>query len=446
MRRKASVKKLSVDHSFRLVLTWDLEFDITDENLDFEAPAKEVPLKGDWAVTVRRAATLLSVGFHHDHPGPEGSLGHHVEIDLELFWVDALGSAQHLSNTGWNPCAFPERKPERDDVYAGCDLEVAPSEWAEAAEKSPAYVPETHRAYQFVATFQQAFPSAPTRHVQLQAARRLTGINLEQLPHDVRLFFPRAHADGAELWAKSDFLSRSSPYLKDLLASDFAESKPRRSKRARTSGGLQSETVATTEEKDYPDSDDETDALLFAEQPPNLEQPPEADDVPYRQITITQTAFATYHAVLIYLQTGFIHFGPLSSSFPSLNSPSPKFRSRADFLSESLADKLSLPLPVSPKSIYRLAHLLQLDDLQERALDSVRSSLSAANAAAELFSPTAIAYDELRKVILEFVKENWKEVRGSEGWKLKIAAIKATEASLQEAAVLAEVIEAVADA
>ncbi|GAA5892133.1 hypothetical protein JCM6882_005703 [Rhodosporidiobolus microsporus] len=440
MPHNPSVKKLSVDHSFRLVLTWDLEFDITDANLDFEAPAEEVPLKGDWTVAVMREDDLATVSFRHDHAGPVGALGTAVGMELELSWVDAEGKANYLSRTHWDPCALPERDPDGEGMYTGCDLEVNPSEWVEAAHDFPEYKPETHRNYRFVATFRQAFPPEVYERRARHAARCLSDLHLEQLPHDVRLFFPHAHTDGAELWTKYDVLSRSSPYLKDLLASDFAESKLRRSKRARTSGAVEAETVETVEEKDYPDSDDETDTFLFSKRPPKLERSSQADDISYRQITITQTAFSTYHAILIYIHTGFIHFTPLSSSFPS-----PEFPSRTDFLQKSLSDIPDLPLPVSPNSAYRLAHLLQFPVLQERALEALRSSLTVSNAAAELFSPASIAYDDLRKVILSFVKDNWKVVQKSEGWKEAKEAIKAREATLEQAAVLAEVLEAVAE-
>ncbi|GAA5959510.1 hypothetical protein JCM10213_002876, partial [Rhodosporidiobolus nylandii] len=59
---------------------------------------------------------------------------------------------------------------------------------------------------------------------------------------------------------------------------------------------------------------------------------------------------------------------------------------------------------------------LQLEDLQKRALEAVRASLTVKGAATELFSDTSVAYEELRKVVLDFVKENWAKVRESEGW------------------------------
>ncbi|GAA5849575.1 hypothetical protein JCM8547_000502 [Rhodosporidiobolus lusitaniae] len=112
----------------------------------------------------------------------------------------------------------------------------------------------THIELLWVDGFTAKSPSLGTR-----LAQPLLGINLEQLPHDVRLFFPHVHEKGAELWVKADFLSKSSTYFRDLFASGLAETIPRRSKRARTDV----EQVVLPSEKDFDDSDDETDAFLF---------------------------------------------------------------------------------------------------------------------------------------------------------------------------------------
>ncbi|PRQ76166.1 hypothetical protein AAT19DRAFT_13188 [Rhodotorula toruloides] len=62
----------------------------------------------------------------------------------------------------------------------------------------------------------------------------MPALDLAATPQNIRLFFPRHEAD---LWTDSSFLSRSSPYLKTLLSSDFAESVTVPSKRPRTRRG-----------------------------------------------------------------------------------------------------------------------------------------------------------------------------------------------------------------
>ncbi|GAA5854968.1 hypothetical protein JCM8547_002326 [Rhodosporidiobolus lusitaniae] len=137
-----------------------------------------------------------------------------------------------------------------------------------------------------------------------------------------------------------------------------------------------------------------------------------------RQIDVTQSARSTYHALLVHFQTGFIRFCPLSSTFLE---PA----SRRNYLVSKYEENPSLPLPVSPKSVFRLAHL-DLADLKTSPY-AIRSSLSVSNAATELFDDISIEHDEMRQVVLEFVKDNWDDVRDSNGWKEKMKQIEADE-------------------
>ncbi|GAA5934620.1 hypothetical protein JCM10213_002034 [Rhodosporidiobolus nylandii] len=437
------LKQLKVDHCARLVLTADVEFDARDQKLDVTAALSGVPWAGTWTVAVKRnvKGTRLWLSVNHGTV-PVGLYGKQLNIRIALEWLSQQGRGTLVDEEVWGLQPLPEMDPQTGKPYEGFRLEPS-QETLEAAARASGglYDVGRHRAYRLTASFEHVqYPSRENLAEGRELARRAAGLNLEQLPHNVRIFFPRAHKDGAELWVKGEILSRSSPYLKDLLASDFAEAQPRRSKRARTSGASEAVPVPVPaqDEKDFDDSDDETDEFLFTKKPPSASFS-EADDISFRQITITQSAYSTYHAVLVYLQTGFVHFAPLSSSFPLSN---PAHPTRRDYLASKHDEDPSLPLPVSPTSAYRLAHLLQLEDLQKRCLDALRSSLTVGAAAAELFSGTALAYDELRKVILEFVKEKWEKVKETEGWKAEKARIKAGEHP-EAAGVLVEVIEAV---
>ncbi|GAA5888916.1 hypothetical protein JCM6882_002903 [Rhodosporidiobolus microsporus] len=439
-----SAGKVVVDHSFRLSISAAFDdFNIEDESSDVPIVAKDVPWPGTWALEMQREEGVLLLGLTCNSDVPVACLSKRTSLTLSLAWVGEDGVAHLFPRVDGvkAPPNWAHRQPGSSQYQVDVQLRVKSSLWTKRKGLPGQYKSATHRSYLLTATFEEAYPEGlPSCHAHKNAerlARRITGINLEQLPHDVRLFFPLAHTDGAELWAKSNFLSGTSPYLETLLSSAFAEATPRRSKRARTSGAFEVEVVSKPLDRDYDDSDDETDTFLFSKRPPKLDPSSEADEVSYRQITITQTAFSTYHAVLVYLQTGFIHFTPLSSSLSST------FPSRTDFLSQSFIEKPALPLPVSPKSAYRLAHLLQLPDLQTRSLDAFRSSLSASNAAAELFTDSALAYDELRAVVVEVVKANWAAVRESQGWKDKTAAIKRDEVP-GGGAVLVDVLQAVA--
>ncbi|GAA5991336.1 hypothetical protein JCM11641_004803 [Rhodosporidiobolus odoratus] len=414
---KPSLKKVDIAHTHRYVLTWDFEFDITDEELNLEEDALVAPLAGEWSVGLSKDDGSLVVYLCHG-PFPASLFGDHVTFSYKLFWLEDSKVA-HGIDTARYKGPLPQPIPGTSEAYHGKRYQVLPKKWTRAAENSEgAYVPATHRAYRLLCTLdtmaaQQDNQSAAPVMVARGLAQKISGVHREQLPHNVRLFFPRAHAPGAELWVKAELLSRSSSYFETLLASEVAETTLRRSKRARTT--VSTVTIAPDSvEQDLEDSDDETDAFLFSRSPPQLDQSSEADDVSFCQITITQTAFCTYEAILMYIQTGFIQFAPPSSSFPLIS----KFwKSRDDFFTYKVEHDPSLPLPVSPKSTYRLAHLLQLEDLQQKALDALKSSLVINAAAVELFGKTSIAHDDLRKVVLDFVKENWSAVRVTKSWK-----------------------------
>jgi hypothetical protein len=237
-------------------------------------------------------------------------------------------------------------------------------------------------------------------------------LSQQQLPHDVRFFFPSKimGAEGAELWASSSLLSAASGYFKALLNSEFAESTPRRAKRSRAGGATPSVPMPDPVEKDFNDSDDETDAFIAATAPLKLDSSSDADDVSYKQIIVTQAAFSTYRAVLIYLSTGFIRFVPLSSSFGKSSI------SRHDYLQNKF-DKYSSH-PVSPASAYRLAHLLGLSELEDKCLLAIRHHLTVDGAAEFFFySDTVALYEDVRKTAIAFIVANWAKVRRSQGWK-----------------------------
>ncbi|BGP55282.1 hypothetical protein JCM8202v2_002880 [Rhodotorula sphaerocarpa] len=72
------------------------------------------------------------------------------------------------------------------------------------------------------------------------------------------------------------------------------------------------------------------------------------------------------------------------------------------------------PKPVSPKSLYRLAHFLEIPTLQQTCLDALRKELSPETVAYEVFDdPMAEVYDEVVRAELDFALANWDKVRAS---------------------------------
>ena len=120
------------------------------------------------------------------------------------------------------------------------------------------------------------------------------------------------------------------------------------------------------------------------------------------------------NAVLVYLMTGHIDFAPLNSLLETRSHDGTS--SRRTFLDRYISIHPTLPPPVSPKSVYRLAHLLQREELQQLALDALTTSLTPKGAAHELFSPVSIAYADVRNTVIDYVIKNWEEVQASESW------------------------------
>ncbi|GAA5827257.1 hypothetical protein JCM11251_001196 [Rhodosporidiobolus azoricus] len=363
--RSIQISKPRIDLSYRLLMTSDLEFDITSPAADVKENASKIPLKGAWSLRIQRDAEEVCISLEHEGKMAEGLRGVSVLAQLWLAWIDPAGKAHTLVDIELDPAPLqPKCNPASGELFAAYKLRCRAKEWTAASKKSRGrYKPEEHRKYRFIAVLQQTDRQGrlPSPSTPEELAKRMSGFHLQQVPHDVRILFPHASTDEVELWAKADFLYRCSPYFKHLLSSGFAE--------AQCSG-----------------------------------------------------------TSLVIDKAG-----------------SDKALRRIEHLNQARMTKPLLPLPVSPKSAYRLAHLLQLEDLQNESLEAFRSSLSAANAAYELFTDTALAYDELREIVVEVIVEKWKDVKKTEGWQKKVEAIKREEIP-GGGAVLVELLQVVSNA
>ena len=232
-----------------------------------------------------------------------------------------------------------------------------------------------------------------------QPASSFAALNSQQSPQDVCFVFPGMTA---KLWASSEVLVDRSAYYESLLCSDFSESTMH----------TDSETAAATSNRApvsdlFDDSDDETDEHFEAinMQPARLTRP---DPLPRKEVVINDTAFTTYQATLVWMSSCYIRFAPLRSSCEGLTSGI--HDSRMHIISEIIEASPRTSLPASPKSVYRLAHLLELKDLQEIALHNLHAQLTVRNAATELFSDVASAYPAVRDAILPYAVRNWAAV------------------------------------
>ncbi|GAA5975916.1 hypothetical protein JCM11641_002837 [Rhodosporidiobolus odoratus] len=90
-------------------------------------------------------------------------------------------------------------------------------------------------------------------------------------------------------------------------------------------------------------------------------------------------------------------------------------------------DKLPFLRPVSPESVDRLAHFLQLPDLSALALSNFTSQLTGANVVQEYFSETSECYDELCEATLKFLVQHVIAVRDTEAFEKVASRAEANE-------------------
>lgn len=106
-----------------------------------------------------------------------------------------------------------------------------------------------------------------------------------------------------------------------------------------------------------------------------------------RVVCIHDFAFQTWQALVLFLYTGEITFCDLQSTG--------KRQSSAELP----------PTACSPKSMYRVAHMLELKELQDLCLKNIQSQLAAANIVAEVFSVFTSRYPEVSKIEIKAFKQ-----------------------------------------
>ncbi|GAA5898106.1 hypothetical protein JCM6882_003328 [Rhodosporidiobolus microsporus] len=236
-----------------------------------------------------------------------------------------------------------------------------------------------------------------------RVAEHFAALSISQVPQDVLLYFPRCRR---QIWTSEGVL-RQAPYFDSLFNSGFSETEVNATPPC---------SKAVVNPLPFYDSDDE-DADDFEEfsdaSPPAV--------APHKTVTITETSYWTYLAVVCWLQSGQITFAPLTSSFlwPEY-SLAAAAQARKDTILRTSFDSDHSPmrvLPVSPKSVFRLADFLDLSALATLALADFSSRLTVFNVVHELFSEGSAYCHQIREKALEFVVKNLGEVVKSEEWR-----------------------------
>ncbi|GAA5855052.1 hypothetical protein JCM8547_002361 [Rhodosporidiobolus lusitaniae] len=248
---------LTRDTQYRFTLTWDISVDLTSSKINFKqvVPQRNLFLPGKWNVSVTKGdegSVLFRLLLGTLPVGVFSSTG---SASFDIARVDSNLQPHSLRSTRWTG-PQPDFNPASKTSYDGYELSLFKEDpaVAELASGGAFKLTEQH-ACRVTLTIEHDYPKDASAALERQGkvlATRMSGLNLEQVPHNLRLFFPHAHANGAELWVKSSVLSKPSPYINTLLASGMAESSPRRSKRKRM-GTRSSKAVEAPEpdEKDF---------------------------------------------------------------------------------------------------------------------------------------------------------------------------------------------------
>ncbi|EPQ50617.1 hypothetical protein GLOTRDRAFT_141419 [Gloeophyllum trabeum ATCC 11539] len=120
-----------------------------------------------------------------------------------------------------------------------------------------------------------------------------------------------------------------------------------------------------------------------------------------RTIVVKDTALRTFTALLRYFYVGDINFAPLKSQHVEVI--------------QDINKSLNETHPsCSPKSMYRLADKLDLQDLKNKSFEALRCRLSKDNIVEEAFSKFTWTYDEVRDMEVEALCKFCKSADGDE--------------------------------
>ncbi|KAF8844421.1 hypothetical protein BDN67DRAFT_773290 [Paxillus ammoniavirescens] len=122
-------------------------------------------------------------------------------------------------------------------------------------------------------------------------------------------------------------------------------------------------------------------------------------------IHVKCAAHRTWRAFVYYCYTGKIAFYPLRSQMPRNKFP----------------EVAGAPPFCSPKSMYRLADKLAMEDLKNRAFDAVKAGLSTANIVDEALSYFTSRHPDIQKLELDILVEKRKEPEVQQALEIKIA-------------------------
>ena len=214
--------------------------------------------------------------------------------------------------------------------------------------------------------------------------------------NDVAFIFPRTSGMATCLWTEIEVIEKVSGYWKRMFGLDYVESSSQLEKLSGWKNNFETDLANVLEEHQMTeradlllvDSDDEA----GDEERVPASKLSAASSV-IRYVVITDASVKSYRALFWWIDTRLIEFAKLKSTGQSSGNHA-----------------LS-----SPKSMYALAHKLEIKDLQKAALANFSSQLTAKNALQELFSGHAAVYPELSAAAMRAVVANAKSIKAAGG-------------------------------
>jgi hypothetical protein len=142
-------------------------------------------------------------------------------------------------------------------------------------------------------------------------------------------------------------------------------------------------------------------------------------------IVVKDAQYLTFRALLFALYTDIIVFAPLASTYRNERAQALKkdvdfpYPTRRHYLRSKIPTRKTdaeknAPFPCSPKSLYRIADKLDLQQIKDQAFEAIKASLTAENVASELFSSFASLFPEVRKAEMAYLLEHWDTVSHSD--------------------------------
>ncbi|KAH8915195.1 hypothetical protein BT69DRAFT_1304042 [Atractiella rhizophila] len=253
------------------------------------------------------------------------------------------------------------------------------------------------------------------QHVELSAHVKWLMLSFDDADFaDVVFRFPAKENETVlEIYSQKKILSHFCDYFEEMFESDMAESST--SKVITDAGPEAKSAIKDMETKPSEDADsEETDSDEERDRLYRKLYKPRKTERPVSVVNVRGASYTTYKAMLRYILSGTIHFGPLSSNLKAERLHPPHGGDGSDAPWVYRLEKTDV---ASPKSIYKLADRYRLEKLKSEALERIKTELGNYSAVYELNSKFSKTYPDVYREVAKYLTTNWSKVKNTEVWK-----------------------------